>query len=95
MTPAYEGDPEPPKLVPPKLLLKEQGYLARRAVAVGLSLGVCLSVWPAAVDAQSVGDVFRRAAPSVVVIRARSVRFSGGVSTTRSNRPSQLGRPVR
>ena len=71
MTPAYEGDPEPPKLVPPKLLLKEQGYLTRRAVAVGLSLGVCLSVWPAAVDAQSVGDVFRRAAPSVVVIRAR------------------------
>ena len=71
MTPAYEGDPEPPKLVPPKLLLKEQGHLTRRAVAVGLSLGVCLSVWPAAVDAQSVGDVFRRAAPSVVVIRAR------------------------
>ena len=76
MTPAYEGDPEPPKLVPPKqvppkLVPKEQRHLTRRAVTVGLSLGFCLSMWPAAVDAQSVGDVFRRAAPSVVVIRAR------------------------
>jgi S1-C subfamily serine protease len=36
---------------------------------VGLVLG--LSTWPATVGAQSVGDVFRSAAPSVVVIRAR------------------------
>ena len=86
MPPAYEGDPKPPKLVPPKLVPpklvppklvppklvpKEQGHFTRRAVTVGLSLGFCLSMWPAGVDAQSVGDVFRSANPSVVVIRAR------------------------
>ena len=43
----------------------------RRTVIVVLALGLGLSMWPATVGAQSVGDVFRSAAPSVVVIRAR------------------------
>ncbi len=45
--------------------------IARRAVIVGLALGLGLSMAPERVDAQSVGDVFRSVAPSVVVIRAR------------------------
>jgi serine protease Do len=45
--------------------------MMRRAVIVGLALGLGLSTWPVAAGAQSVGDVFRSAAPSVVVIRAR------------------------
>jgi S1-C subfamily serine protease len=43
----------------------------RHTVIVSLSLGLGLSAWPAVAGAQSVGDVFRSAAPSVVVIRAR------------------------
>jgi serine protease Do len=40
-----------------------------------------LGAWPAGLEAQSVGEVFRKAAPSVVVIRARGRDVgSGGVS---------------
>jgi serine protease Do len=61
--------------------VQEQWQLPRRAVAVGLTFGLCLSTWPAAVDAQNVGDVFRRAAPSVVVIRARGRAVEVGGQT--------------
>ena len=81
MTPAYEGDPAEPKVVPkdqwhlsPARLPLQQRVSHERHAAYRhceSPLGLGLSAWPAVAGAQSVGDVFRSAAPSVVVIRAR------------------------
>jgi S1-C subfamily serine protease len=56
-----------------------------RALLVGSLIGAGLAWLPGSVDAQSVGEVFRKVNPSVVVIRAKGRDVEGAGGLTRFN----------
>ena len=56
-----------------------------RAVAVAAVLVAAAGWWPQWAEAQSVGEVFRKVAPSVVVIRAKGREVSGPSGLVRFN----------
>src|SRR2546426_4728120 len=54
----------------PGVRIKETTPMRRSHVAL-MALGISWAIFPSSVHAQSVGDVFRKVNPSVVVIRAK------------------------
>src|SRR5207244_4860178 len=54
----------------PGVIIKETTPMRRSHVAL-MALGISWAIFPSSVHAQSVGDVFRKVNPSVVVIRAK------------------------
>ena len=60
-----------------------EGQTRKRASPAALLIGVAIVCLPGPVDAQNVGDVFRKVNPSVVVIRARGREVKGPGGLTR------------
>src|SRR2546426_9661043 len=77
----------------PGVRIKETTPMRRSHVAL-MALGISWAIFPSSVHAQSVGDVFRKVNPSVVVIRAKGrdvTAAAGGVvryNETGPGRPS-------
>jgi serine protease Do len=57
----------------------------RRAVLSAVPIGIALVGFPEAIEAQTIGEVFRKVNPSVVVIRAKGQDVEGTSGLTRFN----------